>query len=96
MSMLLLAAFLAAGFFAGRLFRLPEGARRVTGWAITIILFLLVFLLGMKLGSDRSLVSQFGAIGTGSLALGAGCTAGSVLLAGGYAAVRALVLRKKS
>lgn len=96
MSMLLLAVFLAAGFLAGRLLKLPEGARRVIGWVITAILFLLVFLLGVKLGSDSTLIQRFGTIGTGSLALGLGCTAGSVLLAGGAAALWARRRRKRS
>jgi hypothetical protein len=96
MSMLTLAACLAAGFLAGRFLRLPKKAGRVTGLAITAILFPLVFLLGWKLGSDGELIRQFGTIGLRSLALGFGCTAGSVLFAGGYAAVRARMRRRKS
>lgn len=94
--MLLLAASLLAGFAAGRFLRLPEGVKRITGLAITILLFLLVFLLGTKLGGEGVLARQFGTIGAGSLALGAGCTAGSILLAGGFAAVRALLRKRKS
>lgn len=96
MSMLLLAACLAAGFLAARILKLPENVLKATGWILTVILFLLVFLLGVKLGGDGSLIRQFGTIGVGSLVLGVGCTAGSILLAGGYMAIKALLRGRKN
>ncbi len=96
MPTLLLAVFLAAGFLVGRIARLPQGSVKVTGLAVTIILFLLIFLLGFKLGGDRNILAQFGSIGAGSLALGVGCTLGSVLLAGGYAMLKAFRRRNGS
>jgi uncharacterized membrane protein YbjE (DUF340 family) len=94
MSTLLLAVFLVAGFVVGRVARLPQGFIKTTGMAVTVILFLLIFLLGLKLGGDRSIIFQFGSIGAGSLVLGVSCTLGSVLFAGSYALIRAFRRRK--
>ncbi len=94
MPTLLLVVFLAAGFVVGRVARLPDSFVKFSGLAVTIILFLLIFLLGLKLGSDSNIVAQFGSLGAGSLALGVGCTLGSMLFAGGFAALKAFRRRK--
>lgn len=96
MNILVLAAFLAAGFSAGRFLRLPEGAKRIAGWALTICLFLLVFVLGAKLGSDSVILAGIGTIGLNALALAAACTAGSILLVKCYLGIRNRVQGSKN
>lgn len=88
MSMLILAAFLAAGFVAGRFLRLPDIVKRITGWALTICLFLLIFVLGAKLGSDKALLAGLGTIGVNAIVLAAGCVTGSIVLVKIYLGIR--------
>jgi hypothetical protein len=96
MSMLLLAICLAAGFAVGKFVQLPAVMRRVVGWGLSFCLFALVFVLGLKLGSDHGLLSQLGSIGVSALTLAVGCTAGSILAVKAYLLVRNLVRGQKS
>lgn len=95
MSMLVLAAFLAAGFAVGKFVRLPKGTGRAAGYALSVCLFALVFLLGIKLGGDRSLLARLDSIGAGALGMAVACTAGSILAVCAYLAVRKLVRGKR-
>ncbi len=100
MSYVLLMAFLAAGFAAGRVLLRWKGSREAqTGAepqalpqpitiAMNVCLYGIVALLGVKIGSDSALLAQAGTIGLRALALAAGAVAGSVALVALYVALR--------
>lgn len=96
MSMLALAACLAAGFCVGRFLRLPERAQKITGLALAVCLFLLMFILGVKLGGNGILLSGLGGIGINALVLALGCTAGSILMVKGYLLVSTGIKGRKN
>ena len=94
MTYLLLLVALAAGFAAGRLWRHWKGSgeaqkeAKPLAIAMGVCLYGIVALLGLKIGSDSTLLAQAGAIGLRALALAAGAVAGSVALVALYVALR--------
>ena len=88
MSYLALFACLAAGFAAGKLLKLPGGWRKAIGVGLPVCLFVMVFLLGVKLGANADVLGQASSIGLRALVLAVCATGGSVLLAMGYRLLR--------
>ncbi len=71
-------AIMFAGIAAGYAFRKVEGLRH-TGRLITVAIILLLFLLGVSVGSNREIVDNLGTLGLQALLIAAAGTLGSVL-----------------
>ncbi len=97
-SLVLLLAFLAAGFFAARL--TPVGAFRPLAKVFDAILWALLFSMGLRMGQDRGLFSSLGSIGLLSLAVAVVTVAGTVgahlLLAPVYRALSGASLARRA
>ena len=87
---LLMLAGVFAGALIGRLFLRRESGRperrmrlwrRVTGAAITVIIWVLLFLLGVEVGCDDSIISGFATLGVRAVVLAASATLGSCVAA---------------
>jgi hypothetical protein len=88
--MFIVIAFMLAGMVTGYMFR-----RRKLGHVhrtILTLIWVLLFLLGLEVGSNETVVSQFAKLGFEAFLLAFGGTLGSVLLAW----MLWLVVRKKS
>ena len=72
--------FLAAGVFAGYLLRFKKNVMATAGTATTWSLYLLIFLLGISVGTNDAVVRALGRLGMQALVLSAGGIAGSVLV----------------
>jgi uncharacterized membrane protein YbjE (DUF340 family) len=70
-----------AGIAAGRLFRKKEKARKGIDIMITWAIYLLLFLLGISVGTNEKIINEFSVIGLTAVLLTAGALAGSLLLA---------------
>ena len=88
--MFVVLGFMLAGIVVGFLFRRWK-IRFIHGLILTLI-WLLLFLLGLEIGSNESVVSQFPRLGLQAFLLATGGTVGSVLAAWGLW----LVANKKS
>lgn len=89
---LLMLAGVCVGALIGRLFLRRESGRperrmhvwrRVTGTAITVIIWVLLFLLGVEVGCDDSIISGFATLGVRAVILAAAATLGSCVAAWG-------------
>ena len=88
--MFIVLAFMFVGIVTGYLFR-SRKIRFQNGVILTLI-WVLLFLLGLEVGSNETVVSQFAKLGFEAFLLAFGGTLGSVLLAW----MLWLVVRKKS
>lgn len=77
--MLLAALFL--GIVAGRLLRTHSRPLRAADWLAAAAIYGLLFLLGLLVGGDRSIMGALEELGAQALVLSVGSVAGSVLLA---------------
>lgn len=77
--MLLAALFL--GIVAGRLLRTRPRPLRAAEWLAAAAIYLLLFLLGLSVGGDSSIMGALEELGAQALVLSVGSVAGSVLLA---------------
>lgn len=76
--MLLAALFL--GIIAGRLLRARPRSMRAADRVASVAIYLLLFLLGLSVGRDRSIMGALEGLGTQALVLSVGSVAGSVLV----------------
>ena len=72
--------FLVAGMFAGYLFRSRKGVAAAAGRAAIWSLYLLIFLLGISMGTNAAVMRALGTLGIQALVLCAGGIGGSVLV----------------
>ena len=72
--------FLAGGVFVGYLLRSRKSVLAVAGRATTWSLYLLIFLLGISVGTNDAVVRALGRLGMQALVLSAGGIVGSVLV----------------
>lgn len=77
--MLLVALFL--GIVAGRLLRARPRLLRAADSVGAVAIYLLLFLLGLSVGGDPSIMGALEELGTQALVLSVGSVAGSVLVA---------------
>jgi len=77
--MFIVIACMLAGIVMGYLLR-NHKIRFMQGFIITLI-WLLLFFLGMEIGTNKELVSQFGKLGLEAFLLATGGTLGSVFFA---------------
>lgn len=82
--MLLVALFL--GIVAGRLLRGYRRPIRAADGAAAAAIYLLLFLLGLTVGGDRSIMGALEELGVQALVLSVGSIIGSVLLAAAVSA----------
>jgi uncharacterized membrane protein YbjE (DUF340 family) len=68
-----------AGIAVGYLLRSKK--IRFIHWVVTTLIWLLLFLLGLEVGANETIVRQFGALGFEAFLLAAGATLGSVVFA---------------
>jgi len=80
LSLVLIVASLLAGVAVG-LFRkqLGPGEKKMASAAMTVLVLLLIFFMGVKTGLNRDVMSGLGAYGLKALLLALGAIAGSVL-----------------
>ncbi len=71
---------IAAGMFAGRLLASRRGVLSVAGKGATWSLYLLIFLLGLSVGSDGSVMGALGQLGLQAMILCLGGILGSLLV----------------
>lgn len=72
--------FLVAGMFVGYLFRSMRRVLATASTATTWSLYVLIFLLGISVGTNETVVRALGGLGVQALILSAGGIAGSVLV----------------
>jgi uncharacterized membrane protein YbjE (DUF340 family) len=72
--------YLAAGVFAGYLLRFQKTILAMAGTATTWSLYLLIFLLGISVGTNHAVVHALDRLGMQALILSAGGIVGSVLV----------------
>jgi len=72
-------SFMFAGIAVGYLLRSKK--IRFIHWVVTTLIWLLLFLLGLEVGANETIVHQFGALGFEAFLLAAGATLGSVVFA---------------
>jgi len=72
-------SFMFAGIAVGYLLRNKK--IRFIHWVITTLIWLLLFLLGLEVGANETIVRQFGTLGFEAFLLAAGATLGSVVFA---------------
>jgi uncharacterized membrane protein YbjE (DUF340 family) len=68
-----------AGIAVGYLLRSKK--IRFIHWVVTTLIWLLLFLLGLEVGANETIVRQFGTLGFEAFLLAAGATLGSVVFA---------------
>jgi len=88
--MFIVIACMLGGIVAGYLFR-QRKLRFIHQFILTLI-WLLLFLLGLEVGSNETVIRQFGSLGLEAFLLASGGTLGSVILAG----LLWLTVRRKS
>ena len=74
-------ALLILGVAAGYLFRKNNVVSKLTGKLLIWSIYLLLFLLGIAVGSNQTIISNFAQIGVTALVLSLAGTFSSVLLA---------------
>lgn len=72
-------SFMFAGIAVGYLLRSKK--IRFIHWVITTLIWLLLFLLGLEVGANETIVRQFGKLGFEAFLLAGGATLGSVVFA---------------
>lgn len=72
-------SFMFAGIAVGYLLRSKK--IRFIHWVVTTLIWLLLFLLGLEVGANETIVHQFGTLGFEAFLLAAGATLGSVVFA---------------
>lgn len=78
--MLHIILFILAGILVGYVLRNKSFVKHI-GTAVSLIIMLLLFFLGVSVGSNKEVVNNFGLIGLDAFILTIGGTLGSVLLA---------------
>lgn len=71
-------AIMSAGIILGYLVRHKKRFRKVIDSSINIAIYLLLFLLGISVGGNRTVVDNLGSLGFNALWLAVGAVAGSV------------------
>jgi len=71
---------IATGILTGYLFR-KTGIVKYTGPLLSVVIMLLLFFLGVSVGSNKQVISNFSGIGLEALLLTVGGTLGSLLCA---------------
>ena len=74
-------ALFAMGIGVGWLFRKKDNTRKKVDGAVTWVVYLLLFLLGISVGVNEEIINNFSRIGYKAFCLTFGALAGSVLLA---------------
>lgn len=74
-------ALFAIGIGIGRLFREKDTTRKNVDTAVTWSVYLLLFLLGITVGTNKEIINNFSRIGYQAFWLTFGAVCGSVLLA---------------
>ena len=77
--MFIVIGFMLAGILAGYLLR-PKKIRFLQGFIIVLV-WILLFLLGLEIGSNKDVISQFGKLGLEAFLIAATGTLGSIVLA---------------
>lgn len=77
---MLILLVLAAGIVAGYFLRSRTAVRSTASTVTTGSLYLLIFLLGLSVGANETVVRALGRLGMQALILSAGAVAGSVLV----------------
>ncbi len=72
--------FLAAGVFVGYLLRTRKSILVTAGTATTWSLYVLIFLLGISVGTNDAVVRALGRLGVQALILSVGGIVGSILV----------------
>jgi len=72
--------FLAAGILVGYFVRSRKGILAAAGTATTWLLYFLIFLLGVSVGANETVVRALGRLGMQALILCTGAVGGSVLV----------------
>lgn len=72
-------SFMFAGIAVGYLLRSKK--IRFIHWVITTLIWLLLFLLGLEVGANETIVRQFGKLGFEAFLLAGAATLGSVVFA---------------
>lgn len=85
MTVFIIVALMLLGVLGGYFLRPTESVLRILGRAVSVILYLLLFTLGVSLGVQRELVAQLGRLGWQSLVFAFCATGVSVLCAWGLA-----------
>lgn len=75
--------FIFLGILSGYLLRKKEGVTRWQGRIVTWLIWLLLFLLGIEVGSNDRIISALPTLGVEALRLSVAATLGSCLLAWG-------------
>ncbi len=78
--MLIILILLAAGIFFGRMIRNNYYGLKLIDWITTASIYLLLFLMGISIGSNKEIVSNLSKLGTTALIITAFSLAGSILL----------------
>lgn len=71
--------FLIAGIVAGRILRDRKRIVAGTGRLLMISIFVLLFILGVGIGSNKEIIGQIGSLGLTAAGLGIFAIAGSIL-----------------
>ena len=91
MDIFVFSLFILVGAYVGRKHLAPKWVMRNTGRGLTISVYILLFVIGMEVGSYREILGQMGTLGLKAIGLAAGGLLGSALLcrvAGGLFRVR--------
>lgn len=79
--MLTVILIMTAGMVAGFLLRRRKGLYKRLDQTVSIVIYLLLFLLGLTVGQNRTIVENFHLIGVKALLITLAAVAGSVVLA---------------
>jgi len=71
---------MTSGILVGYLFRNQKWISKPVGKTITWVIYLLLFLLGITVGTDETIITNLGKIGFEALLLTIGAVTGSVVL----------------
>lgn len=73
--MLIIISFMLAGIAVGLMLRRHKAAW--TGYAVTVLIWILLFMLGLSIGSNDRVFASIGTIGLQAAAIGTAATIGS-------------------
>ncbi len=91
MDIFIFSLFIAVGAFFSRKALVPDRILRNTGKGLTLSVYVLLFLIGLEVGSYREILTQMGTLGIKAVLLAVGSLLGSALfccIAGGLFRVR--------
>jgi uncharacterized membrane protein YbjE (DUF340 family) len=82
MDIFLFSLFILVGAYAGRKELAPRWVIRNTGRGLTLSVYILLFVIGLEVGSYREILTRMGTLGLKAVALAAGGLLGSALFCG--------------